>query len=82
MNIVFGIFPALYQDKFKKLLIYSSIGINSYLLLSVMQGIASYFLLFICVYIFNVFGLFSIFFNFKVSTDSFLNKFSLYRNLY
>lgn len=82
MNIVFGIFPALYQDKLKKLLIYSSIGINSYLLLAVMHGITVYFLLFISVYAFNVFGLFSIFFNFKTSSGSFLNKFSLYRNIY
>lgn len=82
MNIVFGIFPALYQDKFKKLMIYSSIGINSYLMLAVMQGVSSYFLIFIIIYIFNVFCLFSIFFNFQTINNSFLNKFSLYRNLY
>lgn len=82
MNIIFGIFPALYQDKLKKLLIYSSIGINSYLLLSVMHGITAYFLLFISIYVFNILGLFSIFFSFKTSNSSFLNKFSLYRNIY
>lgn len=82
MNIIFGIFPALYQDKFKKLMIYSSIGINSYLLLAVLQTVNSFFLIFLILYIFNIFGLFSIFFSFQTVTSSFLNKFSLYRNLY
>ena len=57
-NLFFGIFPALYQTKYKKLLIYSSIGANSLLFLPFLTGNSSAFVVYLCVYILNIFGLF------------------------
>lgn len=84
LNIVLGIFPALYQEKFKKLLVYSSIGVNSLLVLPIVGSYDSYttFILFLLVYILNTFGLFAFFFQLRLPNGTYLNKLVLYKELY
>jgi len=82
-NLAFGIFPALYQTKFKKLLVYSSIGVNSLLFLPIITNNFPMFILFLTVYVLNTFGLFAFYFSFiNVETRSFISKFHSFRELF
>jgi NADH-quinone oxidoreductase subunit N len=81
-NIFFGIFPALFQNKFKKLLIYSSIGVNSLLILPLLNNNWTAFILFLITYVVTNFGLF-IFYFLLISAHSlkFYNKFYSLKSL-
>lgn len=81
-NLILGIFPALLQNKYKNLLVYSSIGGNALLLLAVLSGDFITFSFFLFVYILTTFVSFFTYFKTRTIYLTLLNKFYSLKSLY
>lgn len=82
-SFFFGIFPGLYQIKLKRLLIYSSIASNGFLLMPLYSGSFSAMFLFLSVYLLNVSAFFSLMMLLRnAKTQLIIKKTSDLNNLY
>lgn len=82
LNLALGIFPALLQNKYKNLLVYSSIGGNALLLLPILTGDFIAFVFFLFVYILTTFLSFFTYFKTRTIYLTLLNKFYSLKSLY
>lgn len=82
-SFVFGIFPGLYQIKIKRLLIYSSVASNGFLLIPIYSGSFSAMFLFLSIYLLNVSAFFSLMMLLRnAKTNLVIKKISDLNNLY
>lgn len=82
LNLALGIFPALLQNKYKNLLVYSSIGGNALLILPILTGDFIAFVFFLVVYILTTFLSFFTYFKTRTIYLTLLNKFYSLKSLY